>query len=243
MYKVVLIRHGESVWNRDNIFTGWTDVDLSDKGKVEAVEAGKLLKAEGFKFDKAYTSVLRRAIKTLWYILEEMNLEWIPTEKSWKLNERHYGALQGLDKAETAKKHGDDQVLLWRRSFDSRPPKVDRDDERFPGNDPRYASIDKEILPVTECLEDTIARVIPFWKESIVPEIKAGKQIIIAAHGNSLRAMVKYLDNISDKDILKLNIPTGVPLVYELDENLKPISRKYLGDPAAVANVPIDVAD
>ena len=242
MYKIVLIRHGESQWNKDNRFTGWTDVDLSDKGKLEAVEAGKLLKAEGFTFDKAYTSVLKRAIKTLWYVLEELDLMWIPVDKAWQLNERHYGALQGLNKGETAEKFGNEQVLIWRRSYDVQPPLLDAKDERYPGNDPRYASSKKENLPFTECLEDTVARVIPYWNEFIVPDIKAGKKLIVAAHGNSLRALVKYLDNISNEDILKLNIPTGVPLVYELDENLKPISSKYLGDQDAIAKAQAAVA-
>ncbi|MFA7056654.1 MAG: 2,3-diphosphoglycerate-dependent phosphoglycerate mutase [Candidatus Cloacimonadales bacterium] len=242
MYKIVLIRHGESQWNKDNRFTGWTDVDLSDKGKLEAVEAGKILKAEGFSFDKAYTSVLKRAIKTLWYVLEELDLMWIPVDKAWQLNERHYGALQGLNKGETAEKFGNEQVLIWRRSYDVQPPLLDAKDERYPGNDPRYASSKKENLPFTECLEDTVARVIPYWNEFIVPDIKAGKKLIVAAHGNSLRALVKYLDNISNEDILKLNIPTGVPLVYELDENLKPISSKYLGDQDAIAKAQAAVA-
>ena len=242
MYKIVLIRHGESQWNKDNRFTGWTDVDLSDKGKLEAVEAGKILKAEGFSFDKAYTSVLKRAIKTLWYVLEELDLMWIPVDKAWQLNERHYGALQGLNKGETAEKFGNEQVLIWRRSYDVQPPLLDAKDERYPGNDPRYANSKKENLPFTECLEDTVARVIPYWNEFIVPDIKAGKKLIVAAHGNSLRALVKYLDNISNEDILKLNIPTGVPLVYELDENLKPISSKYLGDQDAIAKAQAAVA-
>lgn len=242
MYKIVLIRHGESQWNKDNRFTGWTDVDLSDKGKLEAVEAGKLLKAEGFTFDKAYTSVLKRAIKTLWYVLEELDLMWIPVDKAWQLNERHYGALQGLNKGETAEKFGNEQVLIWRRSYDVQPPLLEASDERYPGNDPRYANSKKENLPFTECLEDTVARVIPYWNEFIVPDIKAGKKLIVAAHGNSLRALVKYLDNISDEDILKLNIPTGVPLVYELDENLKPISSRYLGDQDAIAKAQAAVA-
>ncbi len=243
MYKIVLIRHGESQWNKENRFTGWTDVDLSEKGISEAIEAGKLLKAHGFSFDKAYTSVLKRAIKTLFLTLEQLDLLWIPVEKAWQLNERHYGALQGLDKGETAQKFGNEQVLIWRRSYDVQPPLLDKDDERFPGKDPRYASTKKENLPYTECLEDTVARVIPYWNENIVPDIKAGKKIIVAAHGNSLRALVKYLDNISKEDILKLNIPTGVPLVYELDENMKPISSKYLGDQEAIAKAQAAVAN
>ena len=243
MYKIVLIRHGESQWNKENKFTGWTDVELSEKGNLEAIEAGKLLKAEGFVFDKAYTSVLKRAIKTLWHTLEGLDLMWIPVERAWQLNERHYGALQGLNKAETAQKYGDGQVLIWRRSYDTPPPALEESDARFPGNDPRYASLTKEELPLTECLKDTVARVLPFWNERIVPDIKAGKRLIIAAHGNSLRALVKYLDNISEEDILKLNIPTGIPLVYELDENMKPISSKYLGDQEAIAKAQAAVAN
>ncbi|NLX85416.1 MAG: 2,3-diphosphoglycerate-dependent phosphoglycerate mutase, partial [Synergistaceae bacterium] len=235
MYKVVLLRHGESTWNRENRFTGWTDVPLSDKGLLEAQSAGKVLKEKGFVFDKAYTSVLKRAIKTLWYVLEEMDLMWIPVENTWKLNERHYGALQGLNKSETAAQYGDEQVKIWRRSYDTRPPLLEKTDERYPGNDPRYAGLGEKELPLGECLADTVARVIPYWEKYIVPEIKAGSKLIIAAHGNSIRAMVKYLDNISDKDILELNIPTGVPLVYELDESLKPLTHYYLGDEKAIA--------
>lgn len=243
MYKIVLIRHGESQWNKENRFTGWKDVELSEKGNLEAIEAGKLLKAEGFVFDKAYTSVLKRAIKTLWHTLEGLDLMWIPVERAWQLNERHYGALQGLNKAETAQKFGDEQVLIWRRSYDTPPPALEKSDERYPGNDPRYASLTPEQLPVSECLKDTVARVLPYWNEKIVPEIKAGKRLIIAAHGNSLRALVKYLDNISDDEILKLNIPTGIPLVYELDKDLKPISSKYLGDQDAIAQAQAKVAN
>lgn len=243
MYKVVLIRHGESQWNKENRFTGWKDVELSEKGHLEAMEAGKLLKAEGFVFDKAYTSVLKRAIKTLWYTLEGLDLMWIPVERAWQLNERHYGALQGLNKADTAEKYGDEQVLIWRRSYDTPPPALEKSDERFPGNDPRYASLTYEQLPVTECLKDTVARVLPYWNEKIVPDIKAGKRLVIVAHGNSLRSLVKYLDNISDADILKLNIPTGVPLVYELDEDLKPISSKYLGNQDEIAKAQAKVAN
>ncbi len=243
MYKIVLIRHGESQWNKENKFTGWTDVELSEKGNLEAIAAGKLLKEEGFVFDKAYTSVLKRAIKTLWHTLEGLDLMWIPVERAWQLNERHYGALQGLNKAETAQKYGDDQVLIWRRSYDTPPPALEEADERFPGNDPRYASLTKEELPLTECLKDTVARVLPYWNEKIVPDIKAGKRLIIAAHGNSLRALVKYLDNISEEDILKLNIPTGIPLVYELDENMKPISSKYLGNQDEIAKAQAAVAN
>jgi 2,3-bisphosphoglycerate-dependent phosphoglycerate mutase len=234
MYKVVLIRHGESQWNKENRFTGWTDVDLSEKGFQEAIAAGKLLKEEGFEFDLAFTSVLKRAIKTLWNVLDVMDLLWIPVKKSWRLNERHYGGLQGLNKAETADKYGDEQVKIWRRSYDVAPPALTTDDERYPGNDKRYADLTKEELPLTETLKLTVKRFVPYWEGTIVPEIKAGKKVIIAAHGNSLRALVKHLDNISDKDILELNIPTGVPLVYELDENLKPIKKYYLGDTAAI---------
>ncbi|MBX3289507.1 MAG: 2,3-diphosphoglycerate-dependent phosphoglycerate mutase [Acidobacteria bacterium] len=232
MYKIVLIRHGESEWNKENRFTGWKDVDLSEKGREEAKAAGELLKNEGFVFDEAYTSVLKRAIRTLWAILDEMDLMWIPVTKSWLLNERHYGGLQGLDKAETAAQYGDEQVLIWRRSYDVPPPVLDVSDERYLGNDPRYAGI--EDFPATECLKDTVARVVPYWENEIAPKIKAGKRLIIAAHGNSLRALVKHLDGISDEEILKLNIPTGVPLVYELDADLKPVKSYYLGDAEAI---------
>ncbi|MBQ8693282.1 MAG: 2,3-diphosphoglycerate-dependent phosphoglycerate mutase [Synergistaceae bacterium] len=243
MYSITLIRHGESAWNKENRFTGWTDVPLSEKGIEEARSAGKLLKAEGFNFDLAFTSVLKRAIKTLWLTLEEMDLMWIPVRNSWKLNERHYGALQGLNKADTAAKYGDDQVKIWRRSYDIRPPLLEQSDERFPGHDPRYAGLKGAELPAGECLADTVARVVPYWQEAIVPEIIAGRKVIIAAHGNSLRALVKYLDNISDKDILELNIPTGVPLVYELDKDMKPISHRYLGDAEAIAKAQAAVAN
>ncbi|MGQ0541374.1 MAG: 2,3-diphosphoglycerate-dependent phosphoglycerate mutase [Blastocatellia bacterium] len=232
MHKLVLIRHGESHWNKENRFTGWKDVDLSEKGREEAKAAGKLLKDEGFSFDEAYTSVLKRAIRTLWIVLDEMDLMWIPETKSWRLNERHYGGLQGLDKAETAAKYGDEQVLIWRRSYDVPPPELDESDERFLGNDPRYAGV--ENFPTTECLKDTVARVVPYWESEIMPKIKAEKRLIIAAHGNSLRALVKYLDGISDDEIVALNIPTGVPLVYDLDDHLKPIKSYYLGDAEAV---------
>jgi len=232
MHKLVLIRHGESQWNKENRFTGWKDVDLSEKGLEEAKAAGKLLKDEGFTFDEAYTSVLKRAIRTLWTVLDEMDLMWIPETKSWRLNERHYGGLQGLDKAETAAKYGDEQVLIWRRSYDVPPPELDVSDERYLGNDPRYAGIDH--FPATECLKDTVARVVPYWESEIMPKIRHGKRLIIAAHGNSLRALVKYLDGISDDEIVSLNIPTGVPLVYELDEDLKPIKSYYLGDADAI---------
>jgi 2,3-bisphosphoglycerate-dependent phosphoglycerate mutase len=243
MYKVVLLRHGESAWNKENRFTGWTDVPLSDKGTAEAREAGKLLKKEGFLFDLAFTSVLKRAIKTLWLALEEMDLMWIPVTHSWRLNERHYGALQGLNKAETAAKYGDEQVKIWRRSYDVRPPLLDKTDERHPGKDPRYASLAPLELPGGECLADTVARAVPYWEGSIVPEIRAGRKIVVAAHGNSLRALVKYLDNISEKDILELNIPTGVPLLYELDADMKPIGRRYLGDQEAIAAAQAAVAN
>ncbi|MDR1649667.1 MAG: 2,3-diphosphoglycerate-dependent phosphoglycerate mutase [Synergistaceae bacterium] len=243
MYKVVLIRHGESAWNKENRFTGWTDVPLSDKGIAEAREAGKLLKKEGFLFDLAFTSVLKRAIKTLWLTLEEMDLMWIPVTHSWRLNERHYGALQGLNKAETAAKYGDEQVKIWRRSYDVRPPLLEKTDDRHPGKDPRYASLAPSELPGGECLADTVARAVPYWEGSIVPEIRAGRKIVVAAHGNSLRALVKYLDNISEKDILELNIPTGVPLLYELDADMKPIGHRYLGDQEAIAAAQAAVAN
>lgn len=233
MYQLVLIRHGESIWNKENRFTGWTDVDLSDRGRAEAKAAGELLRSEGFVFDIAYASLLKRALNTLWSVLQEMDRVWIPIEKDWRLNERHYGALQGLNKAETAAKFGDEQVLIWRRSYDIPPPPLEKSDERWPGHDPRYAGI--EGLPLTECLKDTVNRVLPLWTQRIAPDVKAGKRVIIAAHGNSLRALVKYLDAISDDDILNLNIPTGVPLVYDLDENLKPLKHYYLGDQDAIA--------
>jgi 2,3-bisphosphoglycerate-dependent phosphoglycerate mutase len=232
MYKLVLIRHGESTWNKENRFTGWTDVELSDKGRAEAVAAGELLKAEGYTFDVAYASLLKRALNTLWTVLQGLDRVWIPIEKDWRLNERHYGALQGLNKAETAAKYGDEQVLVWRRSYDIPPPPLEKSDERWPGHDPRYAGIAD--LPLTECLKDTVDRVLPLWEETIAPTVKSGKRVIIAAHGNSLRALVKYLDNVSDTDIINLNIPTGVPLVYELDAELKPIKQYYLGDQEAI---------
>jgi len=235
MYKLVLLRHGESQWNMENKFTGWADVDLTEKGVGEAKAAGELLKGEGFKFDKAFTSFQKRAIRTLWLTLDGMDLMWIPVERSWKLNERFYGGLTGMNKAETAKKYGDDQVLTWRRSYDIPPPELDKSSEYYPGNDPRYAGLSEDELPTTECLKDTVARVVPYWESTIAPEIKAGKTLVIAAHGNSLRALVKYLDEISEEEILKLNIPTGVPLVYELDADLKPIKHYYLGDQEALA--------
>jgi 2,3-bisphosphoglycerate-dependent phosphoglycerate mutase len=231
VYKVVLLRHGESTWNRENRFTGWTDVDLSERGFAEARRAGQLLKADGYVFDVAFTSVLKRAVRTLWITLDEMDLMWIPVHHSWRLNERHYGALQGLNKAETAAKYGDAQVKIWRRSYDVRPPALTREDARWPGSDPRYGGLDPHDIPLTECLKDTVARFLPCWNDAIAPVVKSGQQVIIAAHGNSLRALVKFLDNISDDDIVELNIPTGVPLVYELDENLEAITHSYLGDP------------
>lgn len=231
MYKVVLLRHGESQWNLENRFTGWTDVDLTEKGEEEARQAGLLMKQEGFEFDVAFTSVLTRAVRTLWIALTEMNMVWIPIINSWRLNERHYGALQGLNKAETALKYGDEQVLIWRRSYDTQPPALTPDDPRYPGNDRRYADLTDAELPLTECLKDTVARFLPYWHDTIAPAIRSGKRVLIAAHGNSLRALVKYLDNISEEEIVGLNIPTGVPLVYELDEDLKPIRSYYLGDP------------
>lgn len=234
MYKVVLLRHGESTWNKENKFTGWTDVDLSEKGLQEAGEAGEVLKKEGYSFDIAYTSVLKRAIRTLWITMDRMDLMWIPVIRNWRLNERHYGALQGLNKAETAKEYGDKQVLIWRRSYDTPPPALEKSDPRWPGHDQRYKDLDPKDVPLTECLKDTVERFLPYWHEEIAPVIKSGKKVLIAAHGNSLRALVKYLDDISDEDILKLNIPTGMPLVYELDDNLKPTDRYYLGDPEKV---------
>jgi 2,3-bisphosphoglycerate-dependent phosphoglycerate mutase len=235
MYKVVLLRHGESEWNRENRFTGWTDVDLSEKGLGEAKAAGKLLKAEGFTFDIGFTSVLKRAIRTQALALDEMDLLWIPIIRDWRLNERHYGGLQGLNKAETAAKYGEQQVKIWRRSYDIPPPPLETSDPRFPGHDRRYANLTPAELPKTECLKDTVARFLPMWHEVIAPTIKSGKRVMIAAHGNSLRALVKYLDNISEGEIIELNIPTGIPLVYELDDNLKPIKHYYLGDQAAIA--------
>ena len=234
MYKIVFIRHGESQWNKENRFTGWTDVPLTRLGREQALKAGKYLKENGFVFDMAYTSVLKRAIHTLNIVLDEMDLQWIPVVKNWKLNERHYGALQGLNKAETAAKHGEGQVKIWRRSYDICPPALDEQDHRYPGFENKYLDVDKGLLPFTECLSDTVKRVIPYWKEEIVPYIKQGKQIIIAAHGNSIRALVKYLDDVSREAILELNIPTGMPLVYELGEDLKPIRSYYLGDPDKV---------
>jgi 2,3-bisphosphoglycerate-dependent phosphoglycerate mutase len=243
MYKVVLLRHGESEWNKENRFTGWTDVELSEKGMQEAKKAGRLMKEAGIEFDIAYTSVLKRAIRTMYLATDEMNLLWIPVVKSWRLNERHYGALQGLNKAETAEIFGDEQVHIWRRSYDIQPPALTTDDERFPGHDRRYSDMDKKDLPLTECLKDTVARFLPFWHETIAPSIKSGKRVLIAAHGNSLRALVKYLDNIPDDEIVELNIPTGVPLVYELDDDLKPIKHYYLGDPDEIKKLEEAVAN
>ena len=234
MIKLVLIRHGESTWNKENRFTGWTDVELSDKGRQEALEGGRVLKAEGYTFDVAYTSVLKRAIRTLWTVMDEMELMWIPVYRSWRLNERHYGALQGLNKGETAAKFGEDQVKIWRRSYDIPPPPLTADDERYPGHDPRYKGLSAAELPLTECLKDTVARFLPLWHETIAPAIERGQKVLIAAHGNSLRALVKYLDNIPESEIVELNIPTGMPLVYELDDDLKPLNRYYLGDPEKV---------
>ncbi|MBN2190742.1 MAG: 2,3-diphosphoglycerate-dependent phosphoglycerate mutase [Candidatus Aureabacteria bacterium] len=230
MHKIVLLRHGESVWNKENRFTGWTDVGLSDRGEEEAKKAGQALEAGGFLFDIAFTSFLKRAIKTLWVVLEEMNLEWIPVVRSWRLNERHYGALQGLNKSETAKKFGAEQVKIWRRSYDVRPPALEENDDRYPGKDPRYGTLEKNELPLTECLKDTVERFLPVWHNEIVPAVKEGKKVLIAAHGNSLRALVKYLDNVPDEEIVNLNIPTGIPLVYELDGDLKPIKHYYMGN-------------
>jgi len=243
MYKIVFMRHGESTWNLDNRFTGWTDVDLTEKGVNEARAAGQILKQEGFTFDVAYTSVLKRAIRTLWLALDEMDMMYLPIKNDWRLNERHYGALQGLDKGETAAKYGDEQVLVWRRSYDTPPPPLEADDDRASFNDPRYAGLPKASIPLTECLKDTVARVMPSWDEEIAPAIRAGKKIIISAHGNSLRALIKMLDGISDSDIVGLNIPNGQPLVYELDADLKPIRHYYLGDPAAIAAAQAAVAN
>ena len=242
MYKFVLIRHGESTWNLENRFTGWADVDLTPTGIEQAQAAGRLLKAEGYEFDLAYTSVLKRAIHTLWHTLDAMDRQWLPVHNSWRLNERHYGALQGLNKAETAQKFGDEQVLVWRRSYDTPPPALEATDPRCERTDLRYAKLKAQDIPLTECLKDTVDRVIPFWTESIAPAIKAGKRIVVAAHGNSIRALIKYLDHVSNADIVNLNIPNGIPLVYELDANLKPIKHYYLGDVAAAAKAAAAVA-
>jgi len=243
MYKVVLLRHGESTWNKENRFTGWTDVDLSEKGLQEAKKAGQVLKKEGYTFNLAYTSVLKRAIRTLWIALDEMDLMWIPVVRNWRLNERHYGALQGLNKAETAQKFGEDQVKIWRRSYDIQPPALEKTDERYPGKDPRYSDLKENELPLTECLKDTVARFVPYWEGTIAPSIKQRKKVLITAHGNSLRALVKYLDNIPDNEIVELNIPTGIPLVYELDKNLKSIKSYYLGDQEEIAKAAAAVAN
>lgn len=243
MKKIVLLRHGESTWNKENRFTGWTDVDLTPKGIEEAQNAGKLLLENGFIFDIAYTSVLKRAIRTLWLALDEMDLMWLPIRNTWRLNERHYGALQGLNKAETAAQYGEQQVLAWRRGYDTRPPALSVNDERFPGADIRYKNLPASDLPCTECLKDTVNRFLPYWKETIAPQVHAGKNIIITAHGNSLRALVKYLDNISDQDIVNCNIPTGIPLIYELDNHLMPIRNYYLGDQTSVQKAVKEVAN
>ena len=242
MHKLVLIRHGESTWNLDNRFTGWTDVDLTPTGIDQAKNAGQLLKAEGYEFDVAYTSVLKRATRTLWHVLDEMDRTWLPVVNSWRLNERHYGALQGLNKGETAKQYGDEQVLVWRRSYDTPPPALEATDPRCERGDLRYAKLQPEQIPLTECLKDTVARVMPFWNEALAPAMKAGKRVVVAAHGNSIRALVKYLDNISDNEIVGLNIPNGIPLVYELDDDLKPIRHYYLGDAEAAAKAAAAVA-
>ena len=242
MFTLVLLRHGESTWNKENRFTGWTDVDLSDRGRQEAEEAGRLLKDGGYVFDLAYTSVLKRAIRTLWIALDVTDLMWIPVTNSWRLNERHYGALQGLNKAETAARHGDAQTKIWRRSYDIPPPPLAPDDPRHPSRDPRYRNLRPEELPLTESLKDTVARFLPFWHDTIVPSIASGQRVLIAAHGNSLRALVKYLDHVSDTDIVELNIPTGIPLVYELDDSLHSRRHFYLGDPKAAADAAARVA-
>jgi len=243
MHRLVLLRHGESTWNKENRFTGWHDVDLSEKGREEARDAGRLMAEQKFEFDVAYTSVLKRAIRTLWIALDEMDMMWIPVHRHWRLNERHYGDLQGLNKAETAARHGEAQVKIWRRSYDIPPPPLTEEDPRHPSHDRRYASLTPQQLPLSESLKDTVARFLPYWHESITPEIKAGKRVLIAAHGNSLRALVKYLDNVSEQDIVELNIPTGVPLVYQLNSELKPLQKFYLGDQDAAARKAAAVAD
>ena len=243
MQRIVLVRHGESRWNRENRFTGWADVDLTESGTREAAAAGRLLNEKGFRFDVAFTSLLKRAIRTLWIVLDEMDLMWIPVHRSWRLNERMYGALQGLDKAKTAERYGEEQVLVWRRSYGTPPPPLPAGDDRDPANDPRYAALRPEEIPRTESLKDTIDRFLPYWHETLAPAVAAGRRVLIVAHGNSLRGLVKHLDDVSEEDILKLNIPTGIPLVYELDEALKPIRREYLGDPAAVKAAQAAVAD
>jgi 2,3-bisphosphoglycerate-dependent phosphoglycerate mutase len=242
MHKVVLLRHGESIWNKENLFTGWTDVDLSEKGKEEAADAGRLLKQEGFIFDIAFTSVLKRAIRTLWIAIDEMDLMWIPVQRDWRLNERHYGALQGLNKAETAARYGEAQVKVWRRSYDIRPPALTEDDPRYPMHDPRYRDVPKQLLPLTECLKDTVDRFLPCWHDLIAPVIRSGKNVLVVAHGNSLRALVKYLQDVPDDQIVDLNIPTGIPLVQELDDNLKTVRHYYLGDQAQIQQAIAGVA-
>ncbi|NML43822.1 2,3-diphosphoglycerate-dependent phosphoglycerate mutase [Ramlibacter sp. G-1-2-2] len=242
MHKLVLIRHGESTWNLENRFTGWTDVDLTPAGLQQAISAGKLLKQEGWDFDLCYTSVLKRATRTLWHVLDEMDRTWLPVVHSWRLNERHYGALQGLNKADMAKQYGDEQVLVWRRSYDTPPPALEASDPRSERGDRRYDKLNPEQVPLTECLKDTVARVLPFWNEAMAPAIRSGKRVVVSAHGNSIRALVKYLDGISDQDIVGLNIPNGIPLVYELDTDLKPLRHYYLGDAAAVAAAAAAVA-
>jgi 2,3-bisphosphoglycerate-dependent phosphoglycerate mutase len=243
MHRLVLLRHGESTWNKENRFTGWTDVDLSDRGREEAREAGRLMNAERFEFDIAYTSLLKRAIRTLWIALDELDMMWIPERRSWRLNERHYGALQGLNKAETAAKHGEAQVKVWRRSYDIPPPPLTLEDPGHPSHDRRYSDLKSSEMPLTESLKDTVARVVPYWQETIAPDIKAGKRVLIAAHGNSLRALVKYLDKVSDHEIVELNIPTGIPLVYQLNERLEPLTHFYLGDQEAIRQKAAAVAN
>ncbi len=243
VHRLVLLRHGESTWNKENLFTGWTDIGLTDRGVEEAHEAGRTLLREGYSFDLAFTSLLKRAIKTLWIVLEEMDLMWVPVFKSWRLNERHYGALQGLNKAQTAAKYGEDQVKVWRRSYDVPPPALQPDDDRHPGKDPRYRTLRPKEIPSTECLKDTIARALPYWHETVAPHVSQGERVVICAHGNSLRGLVKYLDNLSEKEVVELNIPTGIPLVYELDRALKPLRHFYLGDPEAVRRAAQAVAD
>jgi len=243
MTKLVLLRHGESTWNQENRFTGWVDVDLSDAGRLQAAKAGQVLKSNGFQFEQAFTSVLKRAIRTLWMALDEMDQMWVPVELSWRLNERHYGSLQGLNKAETAAKYGDAQVKIWRRSYDTPPPPLEKSDPQYPGLDSRYRGLSAAQLPLTECLKDTVDRFLPYWHERIAPTVQSGKQVIIAAHGNTLRALVKYLDRIPDAEIVELNIPTGMPLVYELDESLKPLKHYYLGDPEEVRKAMQSVAN
>jgi len=243
MHVLVLLRHGESIWNKENRFTGWTDVDLSEKGIEEAKMAGQILKREGYTFDVAFTSVLKRGIRTLWIVLDEMDLMFIPVYRHWRLNERHYGALQGFYKSETAKKLGEEQVLIWRRSYDVRPPALKTTDPRHPGNDPRYRDLNQKEIPLTECLKDTVERFLPYWHETIAPVVKSGKKVLISAHGNSLRALVKYLDNLSNEEIVKLDIPTGIPLIYELDDELKPLKNYYLGDPEEIQKAIQAVAD